>query len=135
MPELAFDTGLGEIFTVRVAGNVANTSSVASIEYAVAHLKSAVIVVLGHESCGAVTAAVAGGDNGHNLNHLLAHVTPAVHACGDAPLKEVVETNAKLVAKELLVRSPIITDAVNRGVLRIVPAYYELGSGRVNFLD
>ena len=50
-------------------------------------------------------------------------------------MKEVVETNAKLVAKELLVRSPIITDAVNRGVLRIVPAYYELGSGRVNFLD
>ena len=67
VPELAFDTGLGELFVVRVAGNIANTSSMASIEYAVAHCGSKVIVVLGHESCGAVTAAVAGGDNGYNL--------------------------------------------------------------------
>jgi len=76
VPELAFDTGMGEIFVIRVAGNTANASSIASIEYAVAHLGVNLIVVLGHESCGAVTAAIAGGDNGHNLNHLLAHITP-----------------------------------------------------------
>ena len=70
VPELAFDAGLGEIFVIRVAGNVANTSSIASIEYAVAHLGSKIIVVLGHQSCGAVTAAVQGGDNGYHLNHL-----------------------------------------------------------------
>ena len=64
VPELAFDAGLGELFTVRVAGNIANTSSIASIEYAVAHCGSKLIVVLGHQSCGAVTAAIAGGDNG-----------------------------------------------------------------------
>ena len=74
VPELAFDSGLGEIFVIRVAGNVANTSSIASIEYAVAHLGVNLIVVLGHESCGAVTAALAGGDNGYNLNHLLSHI-------------------------------------------------------------
>jgi len=80
VPELAFDTGLGELFVVRVAGNVANSSSIASIEYAVAHLGTKLFVVLGHQSCGAVTAAVAGGDNGYNLNHLLSHITPAIAA-------------------------------------------------------
>lgn len=58
VPEIIFDTGLGELFVVRVAGNIANTSSIASIEYAVAHLKTKLIVVLAHESCGAVTAAL-----------------------------------------------------------------------------
>lgn len=71
MPELAFDTGLGELFVVRVTGNIANTSYIASNEYAVAHIGSKVIAVLGHQSCGAVTAAVNGDDNGYNLNHLL----------------------------------------------------------------
>ena len=63
VPEMIFDCNIGELFVVRVAGNIANASSIASIEYAVAHLKCKMILVLGHESCGAVTAAVNGGDN------------------------------------------------------------------------
>ncbi len=135
VPELAFDTGLGEIFVVRVAGNIANSSSIASIEYAVAHIGSPVIVVLGHESCGAVTAAVGGGDNGYNLNHLLGHITPAIAASDDdASVNDVVKKNAQLTAEELKSRSAIIRDAVNSGKLKIVPAYYNLGSGKVDFL-
>ncbi len=135
VPELAFDSGLGELFVVRVAGNIANNSSIASMEYAVAHVGSKVIVVMGHESCGAVTAAMAGGDNGHNLNHLLSHITPALAACGaDAPLAEVVKKNAELTAGELLSRSSIIRNAVEAGDVRIVPAYYHLDSGKVDFL-
>jgi carbonic anhydrase len=134
VPEMAFDTGLGEIFTVRVAGNIANSSSIASIEYAVAHLGSTLIVVMGHESCGAVTAAVNGGDNGYNLNHLLSHVTPALAACGDgADLPTVVKKNAELNGKELVNRSSIIKNAVDSGKVKIVPAYYNLDSGRVDF--
>ena len=72
VPELIFNAGMGELFVVRVAGNVANTSSLASMEYAVAQLGTPIIVVLGHQNCGAVTAAVQGGDNGPNLNHYLA---------------------------------------------------------------
>lgn len=133
VPELAFDTGLGELFVVRVAGNVANTSSMASIEYAVANLGTKVIVVLGHESCGAVTAAVAGGDNGYNLNHLLSHVAPAIAASGDnAAIADVVKKNAELNAEELVNRSAIIKNAVESGGLKIVPAYYNLGSGAVD---
>ena len=135
VPELAFDSGLGELFVVRVAGNVANSSSIASIEYAVAHIGTPVIVVLGHESCGAVTAAINGGDNGYNLNHLLSHITPAIHASGDnATVTEVVKKNAELTVEELKGRSAIIRGAVDAGKLKIVPAYYELGAGKVHFL-
>ncbi len=135
VPELAFDTGLGELFVVRVAGNVANSSSIASIEYAVAHCGSKVVVVLGHQSCGAVTAAVSGGDNGYNLNHLLSHITPAIGASPEgAPVNDVVKVNAKLNAEELKTRSKIIRDAANSGSIQIVPAYYNLDSGRVDFL-
>ena len=136
VPELAFDTGLGEIFVVRVAGNVANTSSIASIEYAVAHIRSKVIIVLGHESCGAVTAAAQGGDNGHNLNHLLYHITPALATSGDgAQINDIVKKNAELTAQELQDRSSIIRDAVAAGQLKIIPAYYNLDSGKVDFLE
>ena len=135
VPELAFDTGLGEIFTVRVAGNVANTSSIASIEYAVAHLKTQVIVVLGHESCGAVTAAVSGGDNGYNLNHLLAHITPAISASPDgSSINDIVKKNAEKTADELKNRSEIMSNAIASGDLKIVPAYYNLDSGKIDFL-
>lgn len=136
VPELAFDAGLGELFVVRVAGNVANSSSIASIEYAVAHIGSPVIVVLGHESCGAVTAAVNGGDNGYNLNHLLAHINPALHASPEgASVNEVVKKNAELSSQELQTRSTIIREAVEAGKVKIIPAYYNLGSGKVDFLD
>jgi len=135
VPELAFDTGLGELFVVRVAGNVANTDSVASIEYAVAHCGSEVIVVMGHESCGAVTAAMSGGDNGYNINHLLSHITPAIQASGEgAAVNEVVKKNALLVAEDLKSRSQIISEAVNSGKVKVVPAYYNLNGGTVDFL-
>ncbi len=135
VPELAFDTGLGELFVVRVAGNIANSSSMASIEYAVAHCGSTVIVVLGHQSCGAVTAAISGGDNGYNLNHLLGHITPAISASPDgAAVNDVVKKNAELTAEELKNRSKIIGDAVKSGTVEIIPAYYNLDSGKVDFL-
>ncbi|MCH2109410.1 MAG: carbonic anhydrase, partial [Polyangiaceae bacterium] len=96
-PELLFDVGLGDIFVCRVAGNVANTSTIASIEYAVAHLKSSLIVVLGHESCGAIGAALAGGDNGYNLNHLLAHTQEAIASDHGGDVNTCVKANAKSV--------------------------------------
>lgn len=136
VPELAFDTGLGELFTVRVAGNIANSSSIASIEYAVAHCGAKLIVVLGHQSCGAVTAAVTGGDNGVNLNHLLSHITPAINASDkDASANEVAVKNAELTVKELLNKSSIIRKAVQTSDVNIVAAYYHLDSGKVNFLN
>lgn len=132
-PEIAFDTGLGELFVIRVAGNVANTSSIASIEYAVAHIGTPLIVVLGHQSCGAVGAAIAGGDNGHNLNHLLAHLEPARAANEGEPVDVVVRANAAQQISELTGRSAIIRDAVASKGLQIVSAFYSLADGSVTF--
>ncbi len=134
VPEFAFDAGLGELFVVRVAGNVANSSSIASIEYAVANIGSNVIVVLGHQNCGAVTAAINGGDNGYNLNHLLSHITPAMAALKEgATVNDVVKKNAELTVRELKNRSEIIKNAIDKGAVKIVSAYYNLDSGRVDF--
>ena len=134
VPELMFDAGLGELFVVRVAGNVANTSSIASIEYAVAHLGTKLIVVLGHQSCGAVTAAVAGGDNGYNLNHLLSQITPAITASKKgATVDDVSKKNAELTVGDLINRSDIIKNAIDKGDVKVVAAYYNLDSGKVDF--
>ena len=133
-PEIAFDTGLGELFTVRVAGNVANTSTIASIEYAVAAIGTPLIVVLGHEACGAVTAAIAGGDQGHNLNHLLAHIEGAKAEADYREIDPVVRANAIRVGRDLVERSSTIRKAAEAGAVRIVPAYYALHDGSVTFL-
>jgi carbonic anhydrase len=133
VPELAFDTGLGELFVIRVAGNIANTSSIASIEYAVANLDVNLIVVMGHENCGAITAALNGGDYGYNLNHLIGHMTPALNVSKKKDVNSVVKVNAHLTSKQLLSRSHIIADVVEKGTLKVIPAYYNLGTGIVDF--
>jgi carbonic anhydrase len=136
VPEIIFDAGLGELFVVRVAGNVANSSSVASVEYCVSQSSSKLILVLGHQNCGAVTAAVKGGDYGDNLNHLLNHISPAIIAAGDgASIDDVAKKNANYSAKELEQRSAIIGAAVAIGEAKIVAAYYHLDTGRVDFED
>ena len=134
VPEIVFDTGLGELFTVRVAGNVANIASLASIEYAVAVLKVTVILVQGHSSCGAVSAAVEGGDLGYNLNLLLTHIIPAIEQTPGGNIDEIIKKNAELNAEELVKRSAILSDAVQSGQLKIVPTFYHLESGEVEFL-
>ncbi len=135
VPELVFDTGLGELFVVRVAGNIANSSSIGSIEYAVAHCGAQVIVVMGHESCGAVSAAVAGGDNGAHINHLVEHIMPALDAMpADASLKDKVIKNAQVSRQNLLDNSPIIKDAVDKGTVQVLAAYYTISTGTVEFV-
>jgi carbonic anhydrase len=134
VPEQAFDAGLGEIFVIRVAGNVANTSSVASIEYAVAHLGAKLIVAMGHESCGAVTAATKGGDNGPNINKLVSYIAPAVQKHGaNGDLDTIIKENSKVSVADMLGKSEIISKAVESGDVKIVPAYYSLSTGKVDF--
>ncbi len=136
VPELIFDTGLGELFVIRIAGNVAHATAIASIEYAVAHLSSKVLVVLGHQSCGAVTAAIDGGDNGYNINQLLSHVSPAIAHCGkDADVNDIVKQNVSVSIKDIIEHSTIVRNALRKKELEIVPAYYKLDTGEVDFLD
>lgn len=139
-PEIAFDTGISELFVVRVAGNIANASSIASIEYAVANLKSVKgIVVLGHELCGAVGAALKiKKDNGNAapspaLQHLVGHIMPALQVTpkGKDQMAGYVRANTRLAVEDLLARSKIIRESG----LPVVPAYYRLKSGDVEFLN
>ena len=133
VPELAFDVGLGDLFVVRVAGNIANTSSLASIEYAVANLSSKLILVMGHEKCGAVAAALEGVDAGPNLNQLISLIEPAVKQSSDKSVNAVVRENVRLNAESLVADSDIISSAINENDVKIITAYYNLESGVVDF--
>lgn len=142
-PELVFDVGIGELFVVRVAGNIANACTIASIEYAVANLGIELIVVLGHENCGAVKAALQGKAATYNLNQLLGHLTPVADEFGEkwrsAKSKskkleleyKASEDNARNVAKQLKHQSREIL--LPNKKLDIVPAVYQTGSGKVDW--
>ena len=131
-PEIVFDTRLGDLFVVRVAGNVANLSSIASVEYAVSQIGSQLVLVMGHERCGAVAATIAGGDGGKHLNHLMSYIHPAVGSDGD-DLDRVARRNTQLSAKRLLDQSEIIRTAIDDGNLKIATAFFHFADGRVEF--
>lgn len=132
-PEILFDQGLGDLFVVRSAGNSADAIGVGSLEYAVEHLGSTVIVVLGHQSCGAVKAACSGEKMpSHNLE---AVVQPVVQSCtaggNENALDAAIRDHVHRSAMSLLAQSAILKHAADEGKLTIIEAYYELGSGRV----
>ena len=143
-PEIIFDKGLGEIFVARVAGNVADPVVLGSIEYAAEHLGSPLIMVLGHERCGAVTAAVgAKGKPEGNIGAILRLIQPAVkqakkEAAGKAK-EELVETaiddNVKLVAANLTKQSKILKEMAEAGKVKIVGAKYDLDDGKVSVMN
>jgi carbonic anhydrase len=140
-PEYAFDTGRGDLFVCRVAGNFANDDTVASLEYSVAVLKTPLILVLGHESCGAVDATIKSlKDNttlpGH-LPSLVAAIAPAVKASMDQPgdkLQNAIRRNVVDVAAKLNSATPILSAAVEQGKLKIVGGIYRLADGKVELI-
>ena len=133
VPELAFDTGLGEIFVIRVAGNIANPSTIASIEYAVLHLGVKLVVVMGHENCGAVTAALEGRDLGKNLNHLIGFIRLSVEESVDKSVNAIAKLNAQKTAQAIIMHSDIIQNAVKHKHVKVITAYYNLDTGKVDF--
>lgn len=136
-PELIFDCDLGELFVVRVAGNIAAPDISGSVEYAVADLGVQLVVVLGHEGCGAVTAALRGVDTPGDIRTVIEAIRPAVEASATAPkderLARAIEFNVQNAVARLEADEPVLAGAVRAGKLRIVPALYWLDSGRVSF--
>jgi carbonic anhydrase len=137
-PELVFDTGLGELFVVRSAGEDDDPLSLGSLEYAIEHLGSTVIVVLGHQSCGAVTAACSSGKSeSANLDAVVAPIAPS---CAKMDPKKpetldlAVRDHVHSVAQDLLVKSELLKKAFDEGKLTIVEAYYSLDTGEVTKL-
>jgi carbonic anhydrase len=136
-PEIIFDQGLGDLFTVRSAGNVAGDIELGSLEYAVVHLGTPLLVVMGHQSCGAVTAAVEGGEA---IGHTVAFINPILPAVeqgrklpGNA-IENAVRLNVERVVEQLRTSRPVLADQVARGRLRIVGAVCSLDTGKVAWL-
>lgn len=140
-PEYAFDSGRGDLFVCRVAGNFANDDTVASLEYGVAVLKSPLILVLGHDSCGAVDATIKSlRDNttlpGH-LPSLVAALAPAVKAVADQPgdkLANATRRNVLDVVAKLKAATPILSAAAADGKIKIVGGIYRLKTGKVELV-
>jgi carbonic anhydrase len=139
-PEAIFDQGLGDLFVVRVAGNSEDPLGVGSLEYAVEHLGTTVIVVLGHQSCGAVTAACSGA--AAPTPALEAVVRPIAGSCSVAKKQGrpdnfvdlAIKDHVRQTAHELLTASPILKHAYDEGKLTIIDAFYSLDTGVVSRL-
>ncbi len=142
-PELLFGRGLGELFIVRNAGNTVDTAALGSVEYGVGVLGCPLIVVLGHERCGAVAAAVDVVEKSANfpgvIGEMVQPIVPAVlearRAAGGELLHNAVVANAKRVANRLSTQSLVLQDAVRAGKLKIVAAHYDLDDGDVDFME
>lgn len=142
-PELLFDQGLGDLFVVRVAGNVVDTDVTASVEYAIDHLGTELIMVMGHSNCGAVTATLdhlanASGEPAEVVS-LLYRIEPAIIGISDdlprqKRIDQAVSANVKLAVRRLS-RVPDLRRSLEAGKVKIVGAVYDMHTGKVDILD
>jgi methyl-accepting chemotaxis protein len=140
--EVLFDQGVGDVFVVRVAGNVASVDEIGSVEYGVGHLHTPLLLVLGHTKCGAVTAVVNGDKVGANIAALVHPIIPAAEKArhdhpelsGDALVGQAVKENVWQSVANLLTRSEEVRELVHAGKLKVVGAVYDLEAGTVNWM-
>ncbi|MDE2165506.1 MAG: carbonic anhydrase [Alphaproteobacteria bacterium] len=132
--ELIFDQSIGRLFVTRVAGNVASSEIIASLEYGVAVLGTKAIIVMGHANCGAVKASIDAKAVPGQISGLYRYIRPAVDQAG-RNLEAATKANARIQAALLRESSPVIADAFKKDQLKVVAAYYDLASGKVSLLD
>lgn len=135
-PEIVFDQGIGDLFVVRNAGNVVEPVSLDSIEYAALHLGSSIIVVMGHENCGAVSAVVEGKTQ--DIEAVARLIQPAVKEARKKGSKNLVYTSVidnAIQMRDQLLRAPMLRGFTKKGNMQIVAAYYSLETGKVYFLE
>jgi carbonic anhydrase len=140
--EIIFDQGIGDIFVIRVAGNVSATDEIGSMEYAVEYLATPLVVVMGHSQCGAVTAVVDDAKLPPNSASLVAPIKPAVdkareanpQAAKEVLLKAAIKDNVWQAIDDMLRQSPIIRDKVKNNQVQVAGALYDLDSGQVQWL-
>ena len=140
-PEYAFDSGRGDLFVVRVAGNFASADGIASFEYAVKFLGTPLLVVLGHDKCGAVDAAIKtvkdGAELPGHLPHLVENIRPAVQKAMSEPgdlLANAIRENVLFNVEDLKTSSPILSHYVADGKVRVVGGIYKLSDGHIEWL-
>lgn len=136
-PEILFDQGLGDIFAVRIAGNVIGPIELDSVEYAAKILNAPLIFVLGHQNCGAVQAVLAGTPYTEVINSISPLIKPlaaTARAMPGDPLENLIKLNVQNVVKGLQ-NIPLLRELIQQNKLRIVGGYYHLGSGKVELLQ
>ncbi|MFA7227525.1 MAG: carbonic anhydrase [Melioribacteraceae bacterium] len=137
-PEIIFDQGLGDLFVIRTAGNLVDDIGLGSIEYAVEHLGVQLIVVLGHERCGAVEAAIKGGEAPGHIKSLTGAIDPAIEEAkkekGDL-LDNSVLANVNGIVNKLKSNEPVLKELVSGKKLKIVGARYDLDDGSIKFVQ
>ncbi len=137
-PELIFDQGIGDLFVARLAGNLADDAALGSIEFAVAKLGARLVVVLGHEKCGAVAAAVQGGAVPGHIGAVVSAIEPAVKKSAGQPgdaLENAIRENVLAQVEKLKTGSDILAPMLRDGSLSVVGARYDLKSGKVTFYE
>ena len=141
-PELIFDQGLGDIFIIRVAGNVVEPTTLGSIEYGVEHLHTPLLILMGHEKCGAVSATIdAKGKPEGNIGAILKKIMPAVKTAKaakkdkDETLQLAIQENVRNTYRDIMKNSKIVTEMVHEGKLKVIGAEYYLGTGKVEIID
>jgi len=139
--ESIFHVGVGDLFAVRVAGNVADTDEIGTVEYGVEHLGTPLLVVLGHSSCGAVTAVVKGAKVEGSIPALVSKIIPAVARAKKSPsgdeaalINASIHENVWQSISEILRRSPLTVELVKEGKLRIVGAHYRIDTGEIEWM-
>jgi len=140
-PEHIFDQGLGDIFVIRVAGNVVDSIALGSIEYGTEHVQTPLLILLGHSDCGAVKATLgAKGEPEGNIGEIVKKIQPAVKKAkkkggsNEEVLETAIKENVMNVYADVM-KSPVIKELVHEGKLKIVAAEYDLATGKVNMLD
>jgi carbonic anhydrase len=141
-PEFIFDQGIGDLFVIRVAGNVADTDEIGSAEYGVDHLGTPVLLVLGHSKCGAVTAVATGAEVHGSIPALVENIQPAVAAAkkknpqaqGDTLISETIIQNVWQSIEDMLKKSDMIRARAQKGEVKIVGGLYDIETGKVAIL-
>jgi carbonic anhydrase len=134
-PELVFDQGLGDLFVIRVIGNIVCPETLASIEYAVEHLDVRLVLVMGHKRCGAVTAALEGGHHEGHLDECLRAITvPPKGEMTPQFVDSAVRGNARAMVGKLRASTPVLSELISKKGLKIQGAYYDIDSGEVQSL-
>jgi carbonic anhydrase len=133
--ELVFDQSIGHVFVVRVAGNVATSELIASLEYGAAVLGTKAIMVLGHGSCGAVKATIEGKPVPGQISALYRYMRPAVDQAARDGIDAVSKANARIQANLLRQSSPVLAGLAAKEQLKVVAAFYDVVSGKVELLD
>jgi carbonic anhydrase len=132
--EYVFDQSIGQLFVTRVAGNIVTPEIIGSLEYGAAVLGTKVILVMGHSNCGAVKATIQGKEVPGQISALFPHIRPAVDQAGPG-LEPAIKANAKIQAALLREASTVISSMLKEGKLKVVAAYYDLGTGAVTLLE